>query len=533
MKMFQIIKNKLYVFMKKQHSKSMPKLFLVFLFLSALILQFILSSFSQELIPVIKFKDADIKVVLQSISQKATKDGKKVNIVVSPKVEGLVTVNLESVDWQTALKGVLDAYGYSYKWVGDNIVLVATVDEIKERDLREKERQEIEIPKLKVFKLRYLDANDAKKAISSLLSPVGKASVLETTGQAGWEFGGDVAKRKRAEEGKVSRTKTLVVSDVSKSLDEVEKLLKEIDVMPKQILIRAKIMEVDRDLLRDIGFNFGSGATGASSSTFAFNQLNLNAKNSKTLGGHSLETVTPSIFGPKATGLTGDNTGLKIDFKQLTGAQFEVVMHALEEDVRTNTLSAPIILTLNNQEASIMVGTKFPIIKTQVSEQSSQIIGGSLERYQDIGIQLNVVPQACGEKDEFINMIVHPVVSTQNGTSKIQTGTTVLAEYPIILTREAQTQLVIKDGDTIVMGGLLKDVRSKEKTGIPILKDLPWIGWAFRRDTYDSEKIDLLIFMTVNILKPGEEIPAEVMNSQTIVSKFPNKWINGKDASSK
>jgi type IV pilus assembly protein PilQ len=362
----------------------------------------------EELIPVIKFKDADIKAVLQSIAQKATRNGKRVNIVVSPKVEGLVTVSLESVDWQTALKGVLDAYGYAYKWVGENIILVATPEEIKEKDTQEKERQEIEVPKLRVYKLKYLDANDAKKSIQSLLSGAGKVSVLETTGQAGWEFGDDVAKRKRSQEGQISRTKVLVVSDISKNLDEIEKLLKAIDVMPKQILIKAKIMEVDKDLLQDIGFDIGTGTTGASSSTFAFDQLNLNSENSKTLGGHSIESQTPSVFGPKSTTITANNTGLKLDFKHLTGAEFEIVMHALEEDSRTNTLSSPIILTLNNQEASIMVGTKFPIVKTQVSEQSSQIIGGSLEKYQDIGIQLNVVPQACGEKDDYINMIIHP-----------------------------------------------------------------------------------------------------------------------------
>ncbi|MFA5008125.1 MAG: hypothetical protein WC546_02770 [Candidatus Omnitrophota bacterium] len=523
MKIFQIIKNSFCILERKQNTKSITSFLFIFLFLFVFIFPLVLSSFSQELIPVIKFKDADIKVVLQSISQKASKDGKKVNIVVSPKVEGLVTVNLESVDWLTALKGVLDAYGYSYKWVGDNIVLVATVDEIKERDLREKEKQEIEVPKIKVFKLKYLDANDAKKAIESLLSPVGKVSVLEATGQAGWEFGDDVAKRKRAEEGQISRTKILVVSDVSKNVDEVEALLKEIDVMPKQILIKARVMEVDRNLLRDIGFEFGTGTTGASSATFAFDQLNLNAKNTKTLGGHSLSGQTPSVF-PSSTSLNANNTGLKIDFKHLTGAEFEIVMHALEDNVKTNTLSAPTILTLNNQEASIMVGTKFPILKTQVSEQSSQIIGGSLDRYQDIGIQLNVVPQACGENDEYINMIIHPVVSTQNGTSKIQSGTTVLAEYPIIDTREAQTQVVVKDGDTIVMGGMLKDSKAKEKTGIPVLKDLPFVGWAFRRDSYYGQKIDLLIFLTVHVIRPGEIIPSEnINNSPAVASKPENK----------
>ncbi len=487
---------------------------LLFLFIASLSLA------QEESIPMIRFKDADIKVVLQSIAQKAVKDGKKVNIVISPQVEGLVSVNLENIDWQSALRAVLDAYGYSYKWIGDNIILVATGDEIKTKDIQEKERQEVEVPTIKIFKLKYLDANDAKKAIQSLLSPAGRVSVLEATGQAGWEFGDDVTKRKRAQEGQVSRTKILVISDITKNLDAIEKLLKELDVMPKQVMIRAKIMEVDRNLLRDIGFSWGTGPAGASSSTFAFDQQNLNSKGTMTLGGHGLSDQTPSIFTPLSSGINATNTGLKVDFQHLTGAQFEVIMHALEENVKTNTLSAPTILTLNNQEASILVGTKFPIITTQVSEQSSQIIGGSLQKYQDIGIQLNVVPQICGDHDDFINMIIHPVVSSQNGTTKIQQGTTVLAEYPIILTREAQTQVMIKDGETIVMGGLLKDVRSKERQGIPVLKDLPLIGWAFGRDTYDLEKIDLLIFLTVHVLKPGEIVPQEAVNSQALISKF-------------
>jgi type II secretory pathway component GspD/PulD (secretin) len=82
---------------------------------------------------------------------------------------------------------------------------------------------------------------------------------------------------------------------------------------------------------------------------------------------------------------------------------------------------------------------------------------------------------------------------------------------------------VVKDGETIVMGGLLKDVKSRQKTGVPILKDLPLVGWAFRRDTYDLEKIDLLIFITVHVLKPGEAVPSGAINMQSVVSKFNNK----------
>lgn len=476
-------------------------------------------------IETLKFKDADIRIVLQAVAEKVSKEGKKLNIVTTPSVQGLVTVNLQNVDWQTALKVITTTYGYGYKWIGDNIILISTLDEIKERDTKERELQGIETPLVRVFKLRYLDASDAKKAVDPLLSPLGRSSVLELTGQAGWEFGTDVTKRARSKEGKVSRAKILLVSDVTKKLDDVENLLKQIDVSPKQILIKSRIMEVNRDLLRDIGFDWGSGTSGASDLNIT--QLPLASKNdavTKNLGGHMFTLgnfTTPSVFGPKTTGLNINTAGLKMVFRQLVGTELEVILHALEEDTRTNTLSAPTILTLNNQEASILVGRKYPIVEMSVSTQTNQIIGGSLEEYRDIGIQLNVVPQICGEAEDFINMIIHPAVTTYAQTVKVtsQSGTT-LVEYPIIETREAETQIVVRDGETIVLGGLLKDVKSKQEVGVPILSKIPIIGAIFRRNTRDTEKIDLLIFITAKIVKPGDILPQEITNGATVCSEF-------------
>ncbi|MCM8787772.1 MAG: hypothetical protein NC935_06980 [Candidatus Omnitrophica bacterium] len=478
----------------------------------------------EGIIPSLKFKDADIKVVLSAIAEKATKEGKKINIVFTPKVTGLVTINLEEVDWQTALEALLKTYGYAAMYYKD-IVIIGTFEEIKEKEVQERERQGVEPPQIKVFKLKYIDANDAKRAVDPILSPAGKSSVLEITGQAGWEFGTDVTKRTRQKEGRISRTKVLLVSDISRKLSEVENLLKEIDVMPKQILINAKIMEVNRDALKDIGFDWGTGSSGASSAT-EFSQVTFESKDdaeTKSIGGHILSgIVSPSVFSPKTEGLSIANTGLKLVFKQLTGTEFEAIIHALEEDVRTNILSAPTIITLNNQEASILVGTKYPIIKTSLSTETGQIVGGSLDIYQDIGIQLNVVPQICGESDEFINMIIHPAVTSYTQTSKVVSGTTTLVEYPIILSREAETQILIKDGETIVLGGLLKDVKSTQQTGVPFLSKLPIIGWFFRRDTKDTEKVDLLIFITAHIVKPGEIIPETVLKTSDVTSKFKN-----------
>ncbi|ODS30476.1 MAG: general secretion pathway protein D [Candidatus Scalindua rubra] len=496
----------------------------LFIFLSIYLLLIHSPIYAQEKsIPAIRFKDADINLVIQSIAQKAIKDGKKVNIVTRPSVKGSVSINLENVGWETALKVIMDAHNYGYEWIGDNIILVSTLEEIKEREAQEKKRQEVEVPRTKVFKLIYLDANDAKKAVEPILSLAGRASVLEITGQTGWEFGTDVTKRKRVKEGIFSRTKVLLISDIAKKLNEIETLLEEIDVMPMQVLIKTRIMEVNRDLLKDIGFDWGTGSTGASSETLSF--TNLDEKGKKAVAGHILgDQVTPSGFGPKTTALTTGNTGFRLGFRKLTGFEFEALLHALEEDTRTNTLSAPSILTINNQEASILVGQKFPIVRTTTSTETNRIIGGELDFYQDIGIQLNVIPQIAGDNDEFVNMIIHPAITSRlsDVTVTDQEGTT-LATFPLLSSREAETQTIIKDGETIVMGGLLKDVVIKQEIGVPFLRKLSLIGRLFRRNTYDTEKIDLLIFITAKIIKPGEKIPQEIIDKSSVTSEFEKK----------
>ncbi|UCG35821.1 MAG: hypothetical protein JSW17_03220 [Candidatus Omnitrophota bacterium] len=497
-----------------------------------LVFVFVISGFSvyaqeEGMITLIKFKEADIGVVMQSISQKAFRDGDKVNIVVSPNVKGFVNVHLENVSWLTALEAILTPYDYSYEWVGRNIILVDTLEKIKERESKAKERQEVEVPRTRVFKLKYIDANDAKRAIEPLLSPMGRASVLEMTGQSGWEFGTEsAAKRARVAERRISRTKTLVVSDNTRKLSEIEDLLRKIDVMPQQILIKARIMEVNRDALTDIGFDWGTGDQGGSQEDLIFTDLV--GSGSKVGGGHMLsDQITPAAFNPLEgiSNLTTADTGLKLAFRKLTGTEFEVILHALEEDGRANSLSAPVILTLNGQEASILVGQKYPIVKTDTSTETATITGGSLDYYQDIGIQLNVVPQICGENEDFITMIIHPAITTRESDISItnQAGD-VFASYPLLNSREAETQVFVKDGETIVMGGLLKDVKRKQEIGVPILRHLPILGWLFKRYTDNTEKIDLLIFITAKIVKPGEPIPLELLQGNELSLEFKEEF---------
>jgi len=500
------------------------------------------------------FKEADIQNVLKIISFKSG-----INIVNTPDVMGNVTIKLVDVPWETALDVLLKTYGFGYQRQG-NIILVTKLENISKI-------QAEEVLQTEIFNLKFLDAQDAQKILIPLLSPRGKISVLYTRGQKGWKFGtfkigreetkgaglqkeaeGQVKSEtisieksatgelvsKKAEFEPAIKSKTLIITDTAASLDRVRNvILPQIDKKPKQVLIEARIMEVSRDKLKDLGIDWGTGTAGASTFTTAPSDIGLNAQNSKTLAGRSLASeFTPNSFSPKEGITTFPGTypykaGLELLFKKFGGTQFEIVLHALEEDAHTNTLSSPRILTLDNQEASILVGFHTPILSSTVTagsntEGPTQV--QTLDYYQEIGIRLNVVPQISEEG--FINMIIHPSVTSTSSnvtaTNVAGTGTgaiTSTVNYPVIDVREAQTQVLMKDGETIVIGGLLKDIKSKQTIGIPFLSKIPILGNLFTRQTDDVSKIDLLIFISARVLKEGELSPEEIATLEQQLGK--------------
>jgi type IV pilus assembly protein PilQ len=225
---------------------------------------------SEESNITLDFKDADIQSVLRILSEKGN-----VNIVSAKDVVGTVTMRLADVPWQKALEVILKTYGYGYEKEG-NIITVSPLDKLTEQKKAEKELSEIQPVISEVFNLKYLDANDAKKVIEPQLSSRGKVTVVEVKGKKGWKFGevsaggtaaaGAGGKLTRAEKGEESRSKTLVVSDIPPSMEKVREILAQIDVMPKQVLIETKIVEVNKDKLKDLGIEWGTGSTGAANS---------------------------------------------------------------------------------------------------------------------------------------------------------------------------------------------------------------------------------------------------------------------------
>lgn len=466
-------------------------------------------------------QNADITQVLHAFSRQTGK-----SVVIGPDVTGEVTMRLTDIPWDDALDVILKPYGYGYRTVGETIV----VNRLEKMVTAEA----IEPIVARVFALKYLDASDVKEVVESQLSPRGHMSVLTVRGQKGWKFeasgtsrrsqqGGvaSIGKRERIEEEKGAqvRSKTLVVADIESVIEKVAAILEEVDQMPGQVLIEARFLEVNADRLQDLGVEFGTGATGAEGPGVQANPYEAGGAVYGVGAQQISGGVQPQNFPPEAAiGSTHPfDSGLSFVFQRLTETQFQILLHAVQEDLSANILSAPRILTLNNQEATIIVGTKFPIIESDVTGDRA-IVSTSLEYYEDIGIQLNVVPQICD--NEFISMIIHPAVTDQVGTQAGRTGTESdipLTEFPVLSTREVETQIMVKSGQTIVIGGLLTDQETVSEIKVPILGDLPLLGYLFRRETHNREKVDLLIFLTATVTGgnggPVEAVPVAELES--------------------
>ncbi len=434
----------------------------------------------------ITVQDADIRQVLDAFRRQTGR-----NLVIGPNVSGPVNVRLSNVPWERALQTILSPYGFEYV-VQDDVIIVMKSDPTKAA------APAPEPTVVKVFQLKYLDASDLEDVIKPHLSPSGSMTVLRPLGQywePEWSGGGGgggrggsgsdavLARGRRTPEKKeVVRSKRFVVRDTASVVRAIEELVAQLDVAPQQVLIEAKFVEVSSDVARDLGFEWDVERTF------------LNGRNVQRAGG-ILQTLSaaPRVF-PNDVPFSRArpfNTGADFYFQQLTDVQFSILMHLLEDSGKADILSSPRIMTLNNQEARIVVGEKFPILTYQntVPAGGALVTQMTLEYYEKIGIQLAVVPQIC--EGGYVSMIVRPSVSDR--MSLVET-------YPVLSTREAETQIMVKSGSTVVIGGLVRDRERTEEFRVPLLGDIPLVGALFRRQSRLKDKVDLLIFLTATIM---------------------------------
>ncbi len=407
------------------------------------------------------FNEAEIGDVLRILSEEYG-----LNIIAGGDISGRITVSFSDVGLDDALISILRTNGYDYVREG-NIIRVIKLGEPGVETVT------------KVVVLKHVDAEDIRSSLSGIPTRYGKIEIMKRTKGVGSEKTQD-------------RSSVLVITDIPSNVKKMEDIVSQLDVPAPQIMIHARIMEVSLDREANVGidWNLQASATGAGRPT----TFPLNKKYTGRDSKYFPRTAPTDTDFPARGGFPyvpyGDS-----DFKfgTLSFTELGAAIKLIESTSDTNILSSPRITTLDNQEASIHVGKKIPVpTYTYNDDRGTWEITGYED--EDVGITLKVTPHVS-EGD--IVMAVAPEISEIIGWVVGPSGN---EEKPKLSTRSANTQVRVKDGETIVIGGLIKDKKGKTVSKVPILGDIPLIGLLFRRNRPAKEKIDLLIFLTPHIL---------------------------------
>ncbi len=397
------------------------------------------------------FRDADIANVLKILSFKSG-----VNIVVGPEVTGLVTIQLHDVPWKQALEVVLETYGYAYEQKG-NIIMVTTVENLKQRRENAIALADQEPVETKTFTLNFGRASEIIASVDKMKSERGNINYDE-------------------------RTNILIVTDISKRLDLMEGVIKKLDQTTPQVLIEAKIVETSFNDEENLGIDWLTKVTVSGSERPIIYPFTTK----------SSSKYTPDSF-PGADNTKG-SANAEFSYGTLNFTQVQAVFELLKTKTDTNILSNPRIVTLDNQAAQIMVGSQYPIPQYTYNEEQAQLQVSGWE-YKDIGIIFNVTPHV--NNAGFVTLDVEPQITAIIGTVTVEN-----TSLPELSNESTKTRVMVKDGETLVIAGLVKDQLTDTKKKIPFLGDIPIMGLLFQKSEKVSTKTDLMIFITPHIITP-------------------------------
>ncbi len=456
------------------------------------------------------FKEVDFASAVQFLSESAG-----INIVLSEKAKTLgrpVTVHLVGMPLDRALGYLLKGQGLLYRF-DQQTIWVATRDEIEAESLETRVFLLNQGPGLTAS---FAPLADTRASISVQPQPVKELRTIK-----------DLLEEVVPVVGESSffldeRTGALVVTHVPYYLDQIAGLLKQLDVPPAQVLIEARFIEVtltetdewslDEQLNGNVALTKQGKGDGTRSPGLQLSSV-----------GTSLARGTGIAFSNFANQTSGNGLNLTLQ-GVLTGTQFQQVLHALEETEQTKTLSSPRVTALNNETATIKIVTEFvyatkyqaSVVREDLNGDGSfaGIVNGVREtRFvnvpqdfvtKDLGIVLHVTP-SVGQDLKHITLALKPEVSEKKTDDSFGGEVTL----PRFTERNLETSIVVENGQTVVLGGLMKDTTSKTVTGLPVLSSLPGIGKLFRKEAESAERSNLLIFVTATLVNPaGEQLLA-------------------------
>lgn len=446
--------------------------------------------------------DEDLANVLQMLSIQAQK-----NIVTSKNVSAVVTANLYGVTFYEALDAILHVNGYGYIDRG-NFIYVYTLDELQ------KIEDAAKAPVWKVLKMNYLNSVDAAEFVKPLLSDKGQiktnSKVAASTGTGDAPGGGE----------DFAHDSTLVVFDYPENLGEIEKILKEMDTRPAQVLVEATILQttlneanafgVDFSIIGDLNFtdfvNVGGPLNAANALISGGSSSSSSSSSSGSGSGTGTGTGTGSGSGSSgATAIPSDNKGSAITSTAgntagpgtlklgIVANDVAAFVKILDEVSDTTIISRPNVLCLNRQAARVLVGRKVGYLSSTSTDTSTT----QTVEFLDTGTQLVVRPFVSS--DGMIRMELKPKVSEAVIRNVTNTGGAAVT-IPDEISNELTTNVMVRDGQTIVLGGLFREEIDATRREVPGIGDVPIIGAAFRGNEDNTQRSEIIFMITPSIV---------------------------------
>jgi len=430
----------------------------------------------------LNFQDIETRSVLQLLAETSGK-----NIVVSDTVQGNVTLRLRNVPWDQALDIVMTTKGLDMRQNG-NVIMVAPAEEIAARETADLEAQ-LAIQELEPVYSEFLQVNYAKAGdLSDLIIGTDAGSMLSERGSIAVD----------------DRTNTLLVQDTAERLQDIRRMVRTLDIPIKQVLIESRIVVVNDDFSRDLGVRLGVTAFDLTSDTLT--TVSGTGAGTDNMIGSFLDSlqgpapITPSIEFP---GLN-DRYNVNVPISDAAGRfslavlgtdyLVDLELTALEAEGRGEIVSTPRVITANQKEATIKQGVEIPY-------QQSASSGATTIQFKEAVLELTVTPQITPDNNIIMDLKVH-----KDSVGDIISTGGLGGTVPSIDTRSVETQVLVADGQTVVLGGIYETERRETINKVPFLGDIPVLGAAFRSKQRVDNKAELLIFVTPRILEEGTSI---------------------------
>jgi len=420
----------------------------------------------------LNFQDIDVRSVLQLIA-----DFTDLNLVASDTVQGNITLRLQNVPWDQALDLVLKTKGLDKRKVG-NVLLVAPADEIAARERQELESQkqiaDLEPLRRELIQVNYAKASDIAKLFQSVTSAADGAVPAAVRGSVTVD----------------DRTNSIIALQTQTNLDELRRVVAQLDIPVRQVMIEARIVEAGVNYDKSLGVRWGGAFSSGDFLGFGKNgNIGVKDKENVSCGPFAGNCTLPTTSNGNSPqpyvdlGVVGSTSGIGIGYIT-DNLILDLQLSAMEKTGNGEVISQPKVVTSDKETAKILKGTEIPY-------QEASSSGATTTSFKEAALSLEVTPQITPD-----NRVIMEVKITKDEPDFSQAVNGV----PPIKKNEVDAKVLVADGETIVIGGVFSNTQIKSVEKVPFLGDLPYLGRLFRRDIVQDQKNELLVFLTPRIM---------------------------------